>query len=316
MSGKIAVVGSLNMDLVIRAPNIPEPGETILGSDFRTIPGGKGANQAVAAAKLGGHVNMVGRVGEDTFGDVLLDNLESVGVLVKHVQRDPEAASGVALIVVDDHGENSIVVASGANMQITEGDIAAAEEVISEAVVLVLQLEVPLRVVTKAAQIAHDNQVPVILNPAPAMSLPGYLLSLVDILVPNESETFLLTGLSAESQSELENAASSLLGLGIGTVIITLGSRGSLLARNDEVTLFPAHRIQPIDTTAAGDAFVAGLAVALSKGGSLHDAVRWGNAAGALATLRFGAQTSLPTQDEVDQLLAGEMPEKIIGRIA
>lgn len=316
MSSRIAVVGSMNMDLVIRAPHIPEPGETILGNDFLTVPGGKGANQAVAAAKLGGLVSMVGRVGEDTFGNVLLNNLNSVGVDTQHVQRDAETASGVALIVVDNLGENSIVVASGANLQLTEDDVEAAAEVILEAEVLLLQLEVPLRVVIKAAQIAHENQVLVILNPAPAKTLPPNLLSLVNILVPNESETSLLTGLPVESQSDLEMAASYLLETGIDTIVITLGSHGALLVRDNEVKLFPAHDVNPVDTTAAGDAFVASLAVALSGGKSLHDGVRWGNAAGALASLRFGAQTSLPTQEEVSRMLAGEKPEDIIGRLA
>jgi ribokinase len=219
MSARIVVVGSLNMDLVIRAAHIPKPGETILGSEFQIIPGGKGANQAVAAARLGSQVSMVGRVGEDSFGDELLHNLEMVGVDGKHIRQDPDAASGVALIVVDDQGENSIVVASGSNMQLTEEDVEAAEGVISGAEVLIMQLEVPLQIVRRAAQIAHDNQVLVILNPAPAMPLPSDLFGMVDLLIPNESETAILTGLPAESQIEMETAASFLLDLGIKTVV-------------------------------------------------------------------------------------------------
>ncbi len=314
MSARIVVVGSLNMDLVIRAAHIPKPGETILGSEFQIIPGGKGANQAVAAARLGSQVSMVGRVGEDSFGDELLHNLEMVGVDGKHIRQDPDAASGVALIVVDDQGENSIVVASGSNMQLTEEDVEAAEGVISGAEVLIMQLEVPLQIVRRAAQIAHDNQVLVILNPAPAMPLPGDLFGMVDLLIPNESETAILTGLPAESQIEMETAASFLLDLGIKTVVITLGNRGALMANKNEVKMFSAYNVQPVDTTAAGDAFVAGLAVALGMGKSLPDAICWGNAAGALATLRFGAQTSLPTHHEVSRLLAGESPVDIIRR--
>lgn len=314
MSARIAVVGSLNMDLVIRAAHFPKPGETILGREFQIIPGGKGANQAVAAARLGGLVSMVGRVGEDSFGKELLRNLELVGVDGKHIHQDTDAASGVALIVVDDQGENSIVVASGSNMQLTEEDVEAAEKVISSANVLIMQLEVPLHVVKRAAQIAHDNQVVVILNPAPAKPLTSDLLRMVDLLIPNESETALLTGLPVDGQTELETAASFLIDSGIETVVITLGSRGALMAKKNENKMFSAFDVQPVDTTAAGDAFVAGLAVALGMGKSLHDAIDWGNAAGALATLRFGAQTSLPTYEEVSRMLAGENPVDIIGR--
>ncbi len=315
MSARISVVGSLNMDLVIRSPHIPQPGETIIGSDFETIPGGKGANQAVAAARLGGQVSMVGRVGDDAFADALLDNLASAGVDSSFVLRDERAASGVALIVVDDNGENIIVVASGANMQLTEADVESAEQVIAASDVLILQLEVPLSVVTRAAQIAQAHQVTVVLNPAPARELPPDLLKLVDVLVPNESETALLTGLPIDSQVELEKAADNLLSSGIRSVVITLGGRGAFLAStNYKSKIYEAFSIQPVDTTAAGDAFVAGLAVNYGAGKTLPDAIRWGNAAGAMAALRFGAQSSLPTRKEVFELLNGEKPESILGR--
>jgi ribokinase len=314
MTEIVTIVGSLNMDLVIRSPHIPQSGETIIGHDFQTIPGGKGANQAVAAARLGGQVSMVGRVGDDAFADVLLDNLSSSGVDAKYVRCDQNAATGVALIVVDDSGENIIVVASGANMQLDETDITAAEQVISAADVLLLQLEVPLPVVTRAAQIAQDHGVTVVLNPAPARELPRELLELVDILVPNESETALLTGLNVESPADLETAAAALLDSGVKSVVITLGGRGAYLASADHKSeIFTAFPIQPVDTTAAGDAFMAGLAVNYSAGGSLPEAIRWGNAAGALAALKFGAQTSLPMRDDILQLLQGTEPENILG---
>jgi ribokinase len=303
------------MDLVIRSPHIPQPGETIIGSDFQTIPGGKGANQAVAAARLGGEVSMVGRVGDDAFADVLLDNLTSAEVDTSFMQRDETVASGAALIVVDDNGENIIVVASGANMQLSETDVERAEQVIAASDVLVLQLEVPLPVVTRAAQIAQAHQVTVVLNPAPARELPPELLELVDVLVPNESETALLTGLPIGSQVELEHAANMLLSSGIGYVVITLGGRGAFLASPDyKSKIFEAFSIQPVDTTAAGDAFVAGLAVNYGDGKTLPDAIRWGNAAGAMATLRFGAQSSLPTRNEVLKLIKGEKPVSILER--
>ncbi|MFC1923139.1 ribokinase [Chloroflexota bacterium] len=315
MSARISVVGSLNMDLVIRSPHIPQPGETIIGSDFQTIPGGKGANQAVAAARLGGEVSMVGRVGNDAFADVLLDNLTAAEVDTSFIQRDETAASGAAMIVVDDNGENIIVVASGANLQLSETDVERAEQVIAASDVLVLQLEVPLPVVTRAAQIAQAHQVAVVLNPAPARELPLELLELVDVLVPNESETALLTGLPIGSQVELEQAANKLLSSGIGYVVITLGGRGAFLASPDYKSKnFEAFSIQPVDTTAAGDAFVAGLAVNYGAGKTLPDAIRWGNAAGAMAALRFGAQSSLPTRNEVLKLIKGEKPDSILGR--
>ena len=317
MTARITIVGSLNMDLVIQSPHIPQPGETIIGSNFQTIPGGKGANQAVAAARLGGQVYMVGRVGEDAFADVLVDNLKSSGVDTGFVQRDSNSPTGVALIVVDDAGENIIVVASGANMQVTEADVAAAEQEIASSDVLLLQLEVPLPVVTRAAQIAKANEVKVILNPAPARKLPPELLQFVDVLVPNESETELLTGIEVGSRAEYANAARQLLSAGVSSVVMTLGSRGSFLASSStDLDSIAAFNIEPIDTTAAGDAFLGGLAVTIGEGGSLPEAVRIGNAAGALAAMRFGAQTSLPSRIEVLQLIDGEKPESIIGRNA
>lgn len=315
MTSRITIVGSLNMDLVIRSPHIPQPGETIIGRDFQTIPGGKGANQAVATARLGGKVNMVGKVGNDAFADVLLNNLRNSGVNADFVQVDDNSATGVALIVVDDSGENIIVVASGANMQLSESDIMTAEQVISSSDVLLLQLEVPLPVVTRAAQIAQANGVKVILNPAPARQLPAELLKMVDILVPNESETELLTGLMLGSEVDLEKAAQNLFGSGVGSVVITLGGRGALYLDSDgEQEKVEAFQIKPVDTTAAGDAFMAGLAVTIGEGGSLSEAIRWGNAAGALAAMKFGAQTSLPSRDEVLHLINGENPESVIGR--
>lgn len=306
MTACMTVVGSLNMDLVARAPRIPQPGETIIGRDFHTVPGGKGANQAVAVAQLGAQVSMVGRVGCDAFGGPLLDNLAAASVDHTFVTRDPEAATGVALIVVDDAGQNSIVVASGANMRLSPADVDAARTAIAAVEALLLQLESPLETVTRAAKVARAHGVKVILNPAPARSLPVALLSLVDVLIPNESETALLTGMPVGDQAEAEAAATALRGLGVGTVILTLGERGALLAREEGAEHFPAFDVTPVDTTAAGDAFVGGFAVALAEGRSLAEAVRWGNAAGALATTKLGAQPSLPTRQDLEVLLTTE----------
>jgi ribokinase len=304
MNARVTVVGSLNMDLVARAPRIPQPGETIIGRDFRNVPGGKGANQAVAAARLGAEVSMVGRVGEDGFAEPLLENLAADGVDHTYVTRDGEAATGVALIVVDDAGENSIVVASGANARFSPADVEAAEGAVAKADVVLLQLESPLETVTRAAEVAHAHDVPVILNPAPAQQLPDTLLSLVDVLIPNESETALLSEMPVDDREEAEAAAAALLALGVGTVILTLGERGALLAQAEGATLVPAFSVDAVDTTAAGDAFVGGFAVALAEGRRHLEAVQWGNAAGALATTRMGAQLSLPTREAVEQLLS------------
>jgi len=304
MRAHVTVVGSLNMDLVARTPRIPQPGETIIGGDFHTVPGGKGANQAVAAARLGAQVSMVGRVGRDAFANPLLENLAAAGVDHTFVTQDPGGATGVALIVVDGAGQNSIVVASGANMRLLPADVDAAEAAIAAADALLLQLESPLETVTRAAEMARTHRVTVILNPAPARPLPAALLSLVDVLIPNESETSLLTGMPVGDQVEAETAAAALRESGVGTVILTLGDRGALLAREGETERFPAFDVTPVDTTAAGDAFVGGFAVALAEGQSLAEAVRWGNAAGALATTKLGAQPSLPNRHALGKLLA------------
>lgn len=303
-SAKITVVGSLNMDLVAQAPHIPKPGETIIGGDLHMMPGGKGANQAVAAAQLGAHVSMVGRVGSDAFAKPLLDNLEQTGIEHTFVTPDSDAATGVALIVVDDAGQNSIVVASGANMRLSTADIDAAESSIAAADALLLQLESPLETVIHAAEVARDHGVTVILNPAPAQPLPAELLALVDFLVPNESETEILTGLPVDNQADAEAAAKALRNLKVGAVILTLGERGALLFDEAGPQLFPAFSVKPVDTTAAGDAFVGGFAVALAEGKILPEAVRRGNAAGALATTQLGAQPSLPTRQTLESFLA------------
>lgn len=303
MSAHITVVGSLNMDLIVRAPRIPQPGETIIGSGFHVAPGGKGANQAVAAARLGARVSLVGRVGQDSFGTDLLDNLKEAGVDHTYVSQDPDAASGVALIEVDDAGQNSIIVASGANMRLSPADVEAAEAIIAGADIVLLQLESPLETVARAAQLARAHQVTVILNPAPAQPLPVGLLSAVNILVPNESETAILTGLPVEDQSEIEAAGARLRDLGVETLILTLGERGAMLVTAGGSQLFPTFKVTPVDTTAAGDAFVGGLAVALAEGLSLPEAIRWGNAAGALATTQLGAQPSLPARQRLEKLL-------------
>lgn len=305
MTAKITVIGSLNMDLVTQAAKIPAPGETVIGGDLHTVPGGKGANQAVAAARLGAAVSMVGRVGNDIFAGQLLDNLTAVSVNHQYVIRDPEAASGVALIVIDNAGENSIVVAPGANGRLSPADVDAAEAAIQSADLILLQLEVPLPAVLRAAQLARQHSVKVILNPAPAQPLPDELLTLVDVLIPNESETARLTGRPTTNQAEIEAAAASLRQSGVGAVILTLGERGALLATETGAIHFPPFVPQKVvDTTAAGDGFVGGLAAALAEGKTVAAAVPWGNATGSLVVTQMGAQPSLPTREAVKSVLA------------
>ena len=303
MTAKITVIGSINIDLVARAHHIPGPGETVLGGDFQTIPGGKGANQAVAAARMGGYVTMVGRVGSDAFSALLMENLATAGIDTTFIKKDKDVPSGVALIMVDELGQNSILVASGANSRLSPVDVDLAEKAVLSADVILLQLETPLRTALRAASVAKQNGVKVILNPAPAYPLPHEIYPLVDYLIPNETEAKILTGQSLEEDSGVEAAAKTLLSMGANNVIITLGNRGSLLATRLGTFVVPPFAVHPIDTTAAGDAFVGCFAVALAEGKALGEAVRWGNAAGALATTRKGAQPSLPQREEVIRLL-------------
>lgn len=301
---KITVVGSLNMDLVTPAVKIPAPGETVIGGDLQTFPGGKGGNQAVAAARQGAQVAMVGRVGDDAFGQQLRQVLAADGIDLTCVWSTAVTPSGVALIVVDAQGQNSIVVAPGANMRLTPADVETAVSLIQAADALLLQLETPLETVQRAAELAQAAGVTVILNPAPARPLPPELLRLVDILIPNESETATLTGLPVHDEAALRVAADHLRAQGVGTVILTLGARGALLATAGGTRHFPAFAVpQVVDTTAAGDAFVGGLATAVANGLPLETAVLWGCAAGALAVTRAGAQPSLPTRAETAVLL-------------
>ena len=297
---EILVVGSLNADLVVRASRFPQPGETIRGEDLQVIPGGKGSNQAVAAARHGTSVSMLGRVGKDNFGDFLLENLKSNQVDSQFVQRD-DSSTGTAIIVVDSDGQNSIVLSAGANGKVNEEDVKITS--FSDYKLLLLQLEIPTSTVLSATQRAHENRLRVILNPAPARELPNELISLADFLIPNESELSLLTGLSVKDMNSAEQAAHVLLERGAKNVIVTLGSKGALIVTSNQVTPVDTFKVNVVDTTAAGDAFIGGFAAALLNDKSLQEAVRYGCACGALATTKFGAQPSLPTKEEVEKLI-------------
>jgi ribokinase len=304
VTAKVVVVGSLNMDLVVCAPRIPHPGETVIGGEFYTAAGGKGSNQAVAAARLGAKVHMVGRVGQDELGAQLMETLEEAGVDHQFVVQDPGSSTGVALITVADSGQNSIVVAPGSNMRLSPDDVDAARGAIGEADILLVQLETPLETVTRALQIARAKGVKTILNPAPARTLPRETFGLVDVLIPNETETAVLTGLSVGTQTEAKTAGVALRKQGVKTVVMTLGERGAIYADAGDVNALSAYEVKAVDTTAAGDAFVGAFAVATAEGKSLSEAVRWGNAAGALAVTKRGAQPSLPDRGALEEILA------------
>ncbi|MFN3308593.1 MAG: ribokinase [Anaerolineales bacterium] len=299
MNKTIVVVGSLNMDLVVRAPRHPAPGETLIGSDFQTFPGGKGANQAVAAARLGAQVRMLGRVGQDAFGNALLNTVQQNGVDTTFIRYDEKASTGVALITLDSAGQNTIVVAPGANMRVSPRDIEEAEAAFEGADLLLTQLECPLETVQAAVRMAHRHGLRVVLNPAPARPLPVELLPQIDYLLPNEPELCHIV----EGQTELSSAAAWLIDNGISHLVVTLGEEGALLITSDAQEKFPAFAVQVVDTVAAGDAFAGAFCVALIEGKPLQEAVIWGNAAGAIAVTRPGAQPSLPTREELMQFL-------------
>ena len=296
---EIIVVGSLHMDLVIKSDRMPLPGETIPGHGFQTIPGGKGANQAVAAARLGRQVAMAGRVGDDDFGRALVENLGLQGVDAGPVQVDGETATGIALIIVDQRGENSIVVAGGASLRVSPQDIDALAWLWPQARFLLLQFEVPLETVAYAMAVAARHGVRVILNPAPARAVSPQILSRADYLVPNEIEASMLTGVKVRDLVSAEEAAQKLVGYGVPVVIVTMGDKGALAVTAEQTFHVPAWQVDAVDTTAAGDAFNGGLAAALVQGFPLKEAVRYATCAGTLATTRFGAQTSLPSAEEV-----------------
>lgn len=295
---EVVVVGSSNTDMVVRARHLPRPGETVLGGAFARTAGGKGANQAVAAARLGADVTFVARVGTDTFGDAALAGFRAEGIECRFVTQDADAPSGVTLIGVDDNtGENLILVASGANAKLSADDMERARPAIEGAAVLLCQLESPLETVTAAFTVARAAGVVTILNPAPAQVLSNDLLTLVDVLTPNETEAALLTGAATPT-----DAARHLRAQGVLNVIVTLGADGVLLVTAQSEEHLPGLRVPCVaDTTAAGDCFNGALAVALGEGRTMRDAVQFAQHAAALSVTKAGAQPSLPTRAEVEE---------------
>lgn len=295
---KICVVGSSNIDLISRVPRLPKMGETLTGHSFHLGYGGKGANQAVMAAKLGARVTMVTKLGRDVFGEGTLKNFSEHGIDTTFVMFDDSSASGVAPIFVDDHAQNFVVIVPGANNALSPADARASAEAIGEADFLVCQLEIPIETTLESFRIAKSAHVRTILNPAPAASLPDELLALSDICVPNETEAELLTGLSVQTLNEAELAARQLLARGVGIVILTLGDRGALIVdKNSAEHLLPV-RVEAVDPTGAGDAFIGSLAVFLGEGQIVRDAVRLANAIAALSVTRIGTQISFPKRTD------------------
>jgi ribokinase len=301
---KVIVFGSINMDLVVKTPRLPLPGETLLGHDFLTTPGGKGANQAVAVAKLGIETYIVGRVGSDRNGDSLLASLQTYGVETEYVLVDEKAHSGVAVIAVDDRGENNIIVVPGANGRVNTEDANKLSHIFDNTAALLMQLEIPLEAVLEAAKLAQSRGIKVILDPAPARKdLPEELYKLVDIITPNETEAGALVGFAVNNLETAKQAAAVLLQRGVKTAMIKLGALGVYCATATESFFVAAFPVDAVDTVAAGDAFNGGLAAAIALSHPLQEAVKWGAAAGAIATTSAGAMSAMPNREQFYQFL-------------
>jgi len=298
MKGKILVIGSTNTDMTAFCAKMPAPGETVLGNDFVMGPGGKGANQAVAAKRLGGDVKFICKVGDDIFGENTIrhfkeEGLDTSGVMISN------KPSGVALITVDESAENCIVVASGANNDYTQEDIRSCEAMIKDCDILLMQLEIPVPAVMEAAKIAHEAGKIVVLNPAPALDLPEEIFKYISLFIPNENELEKYSGVEVEGEETAAKAAKVLMDKGVGDLIVTMGSKGSLICRGDETEFVQAHKVEAVDTTGAGDCYCGALCVALSEGLSLKDAAAFATKASALAVQRPGAQNAMPYRKEI-----------------
>ena len=294
----ICVIGSLNMDLVVNVDTMPKPGQTIIGSNFKEVPGGKGANQAVAMARLNGNVSMIGKVGEDGFGQTLINSLKNDKVDTTYIQTS-KGATGVALITVDKNAQNSIVVSPGANFEVKEDDIDNNIEAIKNSDIVVLQLETPLNTIKYALNKAKELNKYTILNPAPAVKLDDEIIKNVDLLTPNETELEIISGVSIETEEYIQKAAQIMIENGVKELIVTLGSKGSLYINKEKSMFKKAYKVEAVDTTAAGDSYTGALAVALSQDKNIEDAMDFASKVGALSVLKEGAQSSLPTLEDV-----------------
>ena len=302
MQRKIVVIGSCNTDMVISMDHLPLPGETLIGGEFFMNSGGKGANQAVAAARLGGNVSFIAKVGNDPFGKRALEQYRAEGIDVKHILTDPEQPSGVALIMVDAQGENSIAVASGANAHLTTKDLDNAKEILNRADIVLMQLETPITTVEHAANVAKRSGAKVILNPAPAQPLPESLLQNLYILIANETEAEFISGTQITDMDSVARAADILCDKGVEKVVITLGSRGAFVKERGNYHQIPGLKVKAVDATAAGDTFCGALCVALAEGKNLTEAVTFANRCAAVTVTRMGAQSSLPYRSEIEEV--------------
>lgn len=294
----ICVIGSLNMDLVVNVDAMPKPGQTIIGSNFKEVPGGKGANQAVAMARLNGNVSMIGKVGEDGFGQTLISSLKNDKVDTTYIQT-AKGSTGVALITVDKNAQNSIVVSPGANFEVKEEDIDNNIKAIENSDIVVLQLETPLNTIKYALNKAKELNKYTILNPAPAVKLDDEIIKNVDLLTPNETELEIISGVSIETEEDIQKAAQIMIEKGVKELIVTLGSKGSLYINKEKSMFKKAYKVEAVDTTAAGDSYTGALAVALSQDKGIADAMDFASKVGALSVLKEGAQSSLPTLEDV-----------------
>jgi ribokinase len=296
---RIVVIGSCNTDMVISAERLPKPGETVLGGNFKMFSGGKGANQAVAAARLGGNVTFITKTGNDLFGKQNIKQYETDCIDIRYISSDLNLPTGVALITVDRKGENCIVVASGANAALSPEDINRAREVIEKSDILLLQLEIPMETVEYAAALAHKKGVKVILNPAPAASLSDKLLKYLYAIIPNKNEAEKISGIPISDTSSAKRSADVIAGKGVDKVIITLGEKGAFIRDGPDYYEIPAEKVKAVDTTAAGDAFCGALCVGLSEGLTIEKAAKIANKASAITVSRAGAQNSLPYKNEI-----------------
>lgn len=295
---KIMVIGSSNTDMTVVADRLPVPGETVLGGKFAMGPGGKGANQAVAAQRLGGNVSFICKVGKDIFGENAIRHYKDEGMDTTGIMLS-EQPSGVALISVDTNAENCIVVASGANGDITEADIEAHRKEIEDASILLLQLEIPVEAVVRAAKIGYEAGVYVILNPAPACDLPEEIYRYLSLIIPNQTEIALMTGIEARDEESAAKAVEALRSKGVKDVIVTMGSKGSMVYNQEQATLIPSKKVKAVDTTAAGDTYCGGLCVALAEGKDIIEAARFATAASGLTVQKRGAQDSIPYRKDI-----------------
>lgn len=300
---KILVVGSLNMDVLVKADEKPSRGQSVLGTHFGLYPGGKGGNQAVQAARLGAEVIMFGRVGEDMFGESLRESLQAAGVTVEHIRRDAEAGTGMGCVFGDKHGDNWIVVVPRANASWQTEDIAMLPNLLAQCGLVVVQMEIPLPVVTETISGAYAMGVPVILNPSPAQELPDELFKKIDTLIPNETEAEFYTGTKITDVESAKKAALALCKRGPQRVVLTLGKNGALLAENGTVSHYPAYTVEALDATAAGDAFCGALAAAMLDGRSMDAAMAFAAAAGAYCVTHLGAQPSLGTRVDIQKFM-------------